>query len=919
MFKKILALFVSLAIMSSMSLTAFGEGYFDATGRVEDSLEDEVAATVYVSSAGSDSGKGTADSPYLTLNRAIEMVYQNGTVIVEGTLTLPSGYSWIGHGKTVTIKGGTINAAALSRVVINDSVTFNDITLTFANNARFFANGYKLTMGENVTFTNTANPIWVYGGGQENTTVKSTNVTLLGGVYTRAYGGSYGGTVIGDTNLTVGGSVNPDLDTTSHSSICNFYGGGQNDAIGGDANFTFGGNAKASYIFGASENASALTTSIGTSATIGGKANFNVTGGKAYSIYGGSNNVNHKSDVNLVVTGGEFSQIFGGNQAAALNGNVKMDIAGATVKRRIYGGCYNETSGFSGFATSYSVTGSIDLTIRGTANITFSDSDNDRSIYAHSRHKTNSSNEISTLVFGDATAYSKYQNKLTYQDSVMSMFMGNLSAADYIHYYTYTANDTTDVITQKCSYHSSLSATATLGADETVSKVYNGQEIKAAKVTYSGWEGEPVGDIVYSNNVNAGTAAATISHGGVSVTYNYTIEKAEQSAPETSLFSTVAETIKSKADGTISGLTTDMEISSDGGVFAAVSNPEALFAAGTYYIRYPEKANYKASPATPVTVDEGRYLVVSFKADGEAVATRNVEWNGTLTDIPEVPNKEGYDQIAPYWDVSDFSGIQSDIEVNAVYTLNGLVVNFADQNGNIFYTAYVQSGGNVSQQDLINAEEAAPSVYGYDFIGWDNGTENVVENITITALYSRQTTTYNTIVNMVGGNVETQELQFDQRFTVKDAAANSFKVDGQIVGGKGSITLYGCGQLTIDSSTEVAPEEVSVAILKTVTDTVKGKNAYRVFAHVYNPTEEEISGFGIMFAPGSAYTEDEAFTMEALKSNSYITSEANEPTHDLLVSFVGITTEKQVTRVVRAYAAVSGGNAYSNVYKHTFN
>ncbi len=929
MLKRIFALFICLILISTTSFTAFSEGYIDSNGKVEDTLIDEIAATVYVSANGSDNGKGTADSPFLTLNRAIEMVYHNGTVVIDGELTLASNYSWKKHGKTVTITGGTLNASALSRVVLHDSVIFDNITLTFADKAKLFANGYKLTMGENVTMTQTtyndnAVALWVYGGGQENTTVKSTNVTILGGVYSRVYGGSYGGTVLGDTNLTVGGNANPNLDNTSHSILCNFYGGGQNDTIGGDANFTYGGNAKASYIYGGSENASALTNN-GKSATIGGKVNFNVIGGKAYSIYGGSNLVDHKSDVNLTVTGGEFSQIFGGTDKQALTGNVVAKILGGTIKRRIYGGCYNEVEVgiFSNtWLTSYHVTGTIDLIIGGGANITFSDTgDSDRSIYAHSRHKTNSSSEITSLIFADKAGYDAYKDKLKARDSVMSSVMSGLSAADNLHYYTYTANDTTDVISITCSYDSNESETATLTLDNSVSRVYNGKEIKAAKVVYSsGWKGEKA-EIAYSNNVNAGTASAKLTLSGVNVTLNYTIEKAEQSAPKPLLFSTTAETVKGKADGQILGLTSGMDISSDNISFAPVTDANATFASGTYYIRYSEMDNYKPSTAVAVIVEEGKMLTVTFMVDGAEYTIREVEWNATLTNIPEVPHKEGYDQIAPTWDVTDFSEIQSDMEVNAVYTLNGFVVDFVGRDGKVFYTAYVQKDcGVVSEQDLKNAREAAPILYGYDFFAWDKGADDITEDTEITALYSRQTTKYNTtLIDSNGETIDSKQVEFDQRFTIVDDSAKSFLVDGQVVGGPGRISLYGCGELTIQTSDTVEANEATVSILRTVTDEIiNGKHVYRVFVHLYNPNNVEVSKLGVMFAPGSAYESDENFKIETLDSEKYITRDTDVPANDLLTTFKGI--KNGVTRVVRAYATVGQTNIYSGrVDSHTFN
>ena len=59
---------------------------------------------------------------------------------------------------------------------------------------------------------------------------------------------------------------------------------------------------------------------------------------------------------------------------------------------------------------------------------------------------------------------------------------------------------------------------------------------------------------------------------------------------------------------------------------------------------------------------------VTFIADGKTVAQKTVRSGEALTDIPEIPTKDGYTETTPYWDVNDFSSIKSDLTVNAVYT-----------------------------------------------------------------------------------------------------------------------------------------------------------------------------------------------------------------------------------------------------------
>ena len=256
------------------------------------------------------------------------------------------------------------------------------------------------------------------------------------------------------------------------------------------------------------------------------------------------------------------------------------------------------------------------------------------------------------------------------------------------------------------------------------------------------------------------------------------------------------------------------------------------------------------------------------------------------------------------------------------------IISFYGKEDKLLYEAVVDvtedSLGYLSESDISTANAVAPYLYGYIHTGWDTelSTETGFESSrTVTAVYERDTAAYNTVVkDAEGNNISTEQVQFDQRFTVNSETAKSFLVKDQVVGGEGSVTLYGCGtNLEITASNEVAPEKISVAILDTVTDEkINGKNVYRVFVHVYNPTETEISKVGVLFAPGSVYTDDASFTLETLPSGKFATLSSDGATSDLLATFNGISNG--VTRVVRAFAVADGTNIYSGVVdSHAFN
>ena len=113
--------------------------------------------------------------------------------------------------------------------------------------------------------------------------------------------------------------------------------------------------------------------------------------------------------------------------------------------------------------------------------------------------------------------------------------------------------------------------------------------------------------VSYKDNTNAGTASVTITgignYGGT-VTEKFIISPAAQNAP-TGITST-DETKCSASDGTISGLTTAMEISSDGRSYAPCTGTTMTgLAHGTYYIRYAGSTNYAASDSTQVEIKNG--------------------------------------------------------------------------------------------------------------------------------------------------------------------------------------------------------------------------------------------------------------------------------------------------------------------------
>lgn len=139
---------------------------------------------------------------------------------------------------------------------------------------------------------------------------------------------------------------------------------------------------------------------------------------------------------------------------------------------------------------------------------------------------------------------------------------------------------------------------------------------------------------IFSDNINVGTASVKITaksktyHG--EIVKNYTIEKAPQAAP-TGL-TAVNESATGKKDGSVANAAATMEYSTDQTTWTAVTGTVVNgLAAGDYFVRYKESANYYASPSAKVTVG----LAASNTTEAsttESVTTESVTTENTTTE-----------------------------------------------------------------------------------------------------------------------------------------------------------------------------------------------------------------------------------------------------------------------------------------------
>lgn len=321
-------------------------------------------AVIYVSSNGNDTtGDGTEDAPYATLSTAYSMI-DNGVVFVlldNTTFVNPPA-----HNGALTIKGASssVTLTLPSEISLAGKLKLDNLTLTTGT---FYANGYTLEISSSVTSTGN---LAVYGGTNGKAYTGNTDVKIYGGTYSKVFGGS------------------------------------NNAAVNGETSVTFGGNANVEYIFGAgnSTNGTAKVT------------NVYVNGGNIVeAIYGGSHFAtaeNNGAVYNVTMTGGKTQAIFGGNIGSSVNGNVFVKLLGGEVTRRVYTGCYNETSGTVSisFKTDYYVTGTTVLTIAPGPSLVTGSYTN-RGIFSGSRTASQHDAEQNTIIYLDG-CYNTYSGKI---------------------------------------------------------------------------------------------------------------------------------------------------------------------------------------------------------------------------------------------------------------------------------------------------------------------------------------------------------------------------------------------------------------------------------------------------------------------------------------------------------------------------
>ena len=202
--------------------------------------------TVYVSASGNDSNAGTEAAPVATIEKAYALLGSSlsgtdvtGTIVLlnDYTITSSARVDLPSHTFPITVMGKTASVKLIykpttigesyQQLAFHGPTTLDNLELRMESTSKLdyiFACGHKFTVGSGVT-TSCVSSLPSIVGGDYNTKVGNTDLTLLSGKWHAVYAGSFKADTTGTAKLTVDGA------TISTSARTNYSGGLTGDTV----------------------------------------------------------------------------------------------------------------------------------------------------------------------------------------------------------------------------------------------------------------------------------------------------------------------------------------------------------------------------------------------------------------------------------------------------------------------------------------------------------------------------------------------------------------------------------------------------------------------------------------------------------------------------------------------------------------
>lgn len=227
-------------------------------------------------------------------------------------------------------------------------------------------------------------------------------------------------------------------------------------------------------------------------------------------------------------------------------------------------------------------------------------------------------------------------------------------------------------------------------------------------------------EVYIDTTATANFNAATDIH---DVSWKFTIAKAEQPAPSSSLFTTVAPTTTT-TDGKITGITAKMEYRKvgDSAWTSGTGSDVTGLSSGRYQIRFKETDNYNAGAVTEVDVPESG--VSSYNLTVTGGTGGGVFIQGASVTI--TANAPATGKKFSGWTIDGISGLDT-TKTSLTFNMPANAVTATANYEDIEYTITVNGGtggGTYKQGDEVTV--TAEDKEGKEFVGWKDESGKIV-------------------------------------------------------------------------------------------------------------------------------------------------------------------------------------------------
>ncbi len=307
-------------------------------------------------------------------------------------------------------------------------------------------------------------------------------------------------------------------------------------------------------------------------------------------------------------------------------------------------------------------------------------------------------------------------------------------------------------------------------------------------------------------------------------------------------------------------------------------------------------------------------VFVTFKAEGYEDIIKEVGFGETLTDIPAVPKKAGWEETAPVWSVTDFTNITSDITVTAIYKFT---LTFYQKNGNVI--GKIITDTKITEQDLIDNGISAPEIFGYNYLGWSEDISMLLADTSIYATYERATDESTKCVITLkteGAENTIFSARFDEYLTAKADAQNDKGVPfshweneaGDVISHNAEYSFYAPSSITLTAVYGESAPELSEIILNEAPLYKVINNTFDIAftARTQLPEGAVALEKGILIGGIDYVDAPDTLTKD---SNNQQGSASNPQKDNYMITLQGVKAGK--TRIIRAYVVYElGGETF---------